>query len=79
MKYLGLHRIIIIKLMRFINNKQISFLTFGAGLAQARASMDPSEAWPGIDLSRIGQFGKEKFQISIDMSPRDRAKRFLIK
>jgi hypothetical protein len=41
--------------------------------------MDPSEAWPGIDLSRIGQFGKEKFQISIDMSLRERAKRFLKK
>jgi hypothetical protein len=52
--------------------------TLLAGLAQARASMEPSEACPEIDLSRIGEFGHVKFQISIEVSARESAKSFLL-
>ena len=52
--------------------------TLLTGLAQARASMDPSEACPEIDLSKIGEFGQVKFQISIEVSARESAKRFLL-
>lgn len=39
--------------------------------------MDPSEACPEIDLSNIGEFGQVKFQISMEVSARERANSFL--
>ena len=52
-------------------------LTFLAGFAQARASMEPSDAWPEMDRSRTGEFGQVKFQISMEVSARESASRFL--
>ena len=53
--------------------------TFLAGLAQARASMEPSDAWAAMHLSRTGQLADVKFQISMEVSARDSANRCLWK
>ncbi len=46
-------------------------------MAHAMASIEPSEAWPEIALSKTGTFGFAKFHISMEVSDRERANNFL--
>jgi len=60
-----------------VNKTVKSFLTSVTVLAHAKASIEPSDALPEMDLSRMGEFGFEKFQISMEVSARESANNFL--